>query len=355
MGLHREKERNQAPCCADGPPEVPEPKLRILDRAAHAGELPAWSRLRLLRLSITDRCNFRCRYCMPAEGVQKMAHSEIPPLETLVDLVRWLTSHTGIDRVRLTGGEPLVRRGIESLIAALSAIPEIQEVSLTTNGSLLPQMAQTLKAAGLSRVNVSLDSLDEERFAVISRGGNLQRTLEGIEAARDAGLTPIKLNTVLHRSTWREDVPRLLDYAAATGFEIRFIELMRTGTERDWCDSEFISVDEVRARLNVEAMPIAEEVTTPARKTQLNWCGSNLAVGWISPRSHPFCDTCERLRMDARGRIRRCLMDAAMLDLNDLLGSADGANAWAEFESYLAGKVPPGAMDSAFAMSQIGG
>ncbi len=147
--------------------------------------------------------------------------------------------------MRITGGEPLVRPGIEHLIEALSAIPEMKEVSLTTNASLLPQMVQGLKSAGLNRVNISIDSLDEERFADVTRGGNLKSTLDGIEAAQKAGLTPIKLNAVLRRSAWKQDVPRLLDFAASTGFEIRFIELMRTGTERAWCESEYISVDEV--------------------------------------------------------------------------------------------------------------
>lgn len=355
MGLRRERERDHALRRANGLAENLVPSFRVLDGTVQAGKLPVLSRLRLLRLSITDRCNFRCRYCMPVEGVPKADHSEILSLETLAELVGWLGLRTGIDRVRLTGGEPLVRRGIESLIANLSAIPEIHEVCLTTNGSLLPGMAQSLKKAGLSRVNVSLDSLDKERFTAISRGGSLQRTLAGIEAAQAAGLTPIKLNTVLHRSTWRDDVPRLLDYAADTGFEIRFIELMRTGTERAWCESEFISVDEVRSELGAEVIQLAENNVTPARRTQMNWRGMNLTVGWISPRSHRFCDTCERLRMDARGRIRRCLMDANTLDLHHLLETADAREAWADFAGYLAGKVPPVAMDSALAMSQIGG
>jgi cyclic pyranopterin phosphate synthase len=315
----------------------------------------AMSRLRLLRLSVTDLCNFRCRYCMPAEGVPRVAHSDILRLEHLVSLVQWLTSHTGIERVRLTGGEPLVRPGIEQLISALSAIPAIREVSLTTNGSLLPRMAWDLKAAGLSRVNISLDSLDEQRFEVVSRGGSLQRTLAGIQAAQDAGLTPIKLNTVLQRSTWQQEVPRLLDYAAGAGFEIRFIELMRTGTERTWCDSEFISADEVCKGLNTEILSSEEQTMAPARRTLLNWRGTRLAVGWISPRSHPFCDSCERLRMDAQGRVRRCLMDSTLLDLPRLLRTTDDPAVWREFQSYLAGKVPPSAMDSPLAMSQIGG
>lgn len=314
----------------------------------------AQPRLRLLRLSVTELCNFRCRYCMPANGVPKVAHSDLLPLEGLAELVKWLAVHVGINRVRLTGGEPLVRPGIEHLITELSVLPQIQEVSLTTNGSLLHRMAATLKAAGLKRVNVSLDSLDEERFAEVTRGGYLKQTLAGIQTAHDVGLTPIKLNAVLRRSTWKQEVPLLLDYAASTGYELRFIELMRTGTERAWCESELISVDEVCRELGTEIIS-KEQTRVPAQKTVMNWRGAPLTVGWITPRSHPFCAYCERLRMDARGRVRRCLMDPAMLDLAGVLGSMDGQAAQQEFQSYIAGKVRPRDMDSALSMSQIGG
>ncbi len=336
------------------PPALVQIRPRSRLSGAQAARSSAASRLRLLRLSITDRCNFRCRYCMPAEGVAKVAHHELLPLEGLVELTRWLTAHTGIDRVRLTGGEPLVRSGVEHLISGLSAIAGIREVSLTTNGSLLRPMAASLKAAGLSRVNVSLDSLDQERFAEVSRGGRLQCTLEGILAAREAGLTPIKLDTVLRRSTWKLEVPSLLDYAAQTGFEIRFIELMRTGTERGWCEAEYISVDEVCAELGVEIIPL-EQTAASARRTLVDWRGRRLTVGWITPRSQPFCERCDRLRMDARGRLRRCLMDPEQLDLVRTLGATDAGEALREFNSYLAGKHPPLTMDHDLAMSQIGG
>ncbi len=327
-------------------------------RHAFSGRISTCSateKLQLLRLSVTDRCNFRCHYCMPDEGVAKVAHHELLSLESLVDQVRWLVAHSGIERVRLTGGEPLMRSGVSHLIADLSAIHGVREVSLTTNGSLLPRMAWQLKTAGLGRVNISLDSLDEERFAEVTRGASLRSTLEGIAAAREAGLTPIKLNTVLRRSTWRLDVPLLLDYAAQTGFEIRFIELMRTGTERAWCESEFVSVDEVCEGLGVELFPVEEQTRASARRTIVNWRGARLAVGWITPRSHPFCRLCDRLRMDARGRIRRCLMDPEQLDLSRILNGMDPSAALTEFEFYISGKTPPRAMDSAFAMSQIGG
>jgi len=292
---------------------------------------------------------------MPVKGVPKLTHDDLLPLEGLVGLVQWLSSHAGIERVRITGGEPLVRRGIEHLIEGLSALPQIQEVSLTTNGSLLPQMARSLKSAGLNRVNISLDSLDAGRFQAVTRGGSLKQTLAGIAAAQHAGLAPIKLNSVLQRSTWKEEVPRLLDYSASTGFEIRFIELMRTGTERTWCESEYISAGEVCESLGAEVLPVEQQAQASARRTVVNWLGAPLLVGWITPRSHPFCRRCERLRMDAQGRVRRCLMDPTTLDLPQMLGTMDGVAARRQFEEYIAGKVPPLAMDSPFAMNQVGG
>jgi GTP 3',8-cyclase len=311
--------------------------------------------VRQLRLSVTDRCNFRCRYCMPAEGINKLTHDEMLPLEAMAGMVSWLSSHAGIRRVRLTGGEPLVRLSICDLIAEIKAIPSIEEITLTTNGSQLPRMAKDLKSAGISRVNISLDSLDKQRFATLSRGGDLSRTLAGIESAQEAGLAPIKLNAVLLRSSWQKDVPALLDYAASKGFEIRFIELMRTGTERAWCESEYVSVDEVRDGLHTEVVSINESSNAPAQRTMLNWNGRNMIVGWITPRSHPFCSSCERLRMDARGQLHRCLMDPTTLDLPRVLGSLDMNRAKQEFDEYLEGKRPPALMDSSFAMSQIGG
>ncbi len=329
----------------------PLPQLSLLPDQ----EAAPWMRLRLLRLSVTDRCNFRCRYCMPAHGVDTMPHSELLSLERMAELVRWLTAHTTIERVRLTGGEPLTRCGIDRLVEQLLAIKGIREVSLTTNGTLLARTAWRLKSAGLSRVNISLDSLDSERFSEVSRGGSLQHTLEGIAAAWEAGLTPIKLNTVLRRSTWRKDVPPLLDYAAENGFEIRFIELMRTGTERAWCDTEFIAVDEVAAGLHAEVVSVEDPTHASARRINILWHGVPLTIGWITPRSHPFCARCERIRMDAHGNLRRCLMDPHKMSLAGALDTLEDAAAAEAFHDYIARKSPPQAMDNALAMSQIGG
>jgi cyclic pyranopterin phosphate synthase len=321
-------------------------------RTAPSTSLP---QLRRLRISVTDRCNYRCLYCMPKQGVPNLAYASLLSLEEMVRHVAWLSSYAGISSVKLTGGEPLVRKGISGLIQQLAALPAIHEVSLTTNGSLLASMAEGLKAAGLKRVNISLDSIHADRFTEITRGGILQDTLEGIEAAQRAGLTPIKLNTVLRRSTWKQEMPDLLDYAASIGAEIRFIELMRMGTEHEWCNSEFVSVDEVRNQFGAEILLEDHSGPAPAQRALLRWQGRIVTVGWITPRSHPFCRRCDRLRMDARGLLRRCLMDSSTLDLPHLLSTMDAPSAYRSFDSYIAGKVQPQTMESPFAMSQIGG
>lgn len=293
---------------------------------------------------------------MPPEGIPSVSHGELLSLEQLAETVRWLSRYTPIERVKITGGEPLVRLGLEELIGELAAIANVREISMTTNGSLLARKARQLKTKGMARVSVSLDSLDPERFARLSRGGRLQDTLAGINAALDAGLTPLKLNTVLQRSTWREDVPMLLDFAAERGLEPRFIELMRTGTERVWCDSEFVAVDDVREWL-AKQTPIAPAFTpegVPAQSSLIFWAGKLLKVGWIAPRSHPFCSACERVRLDSRGCLRRCLMDSNLLDLVRLR-QTEGDDPQNALYRYMAGKQAPNGMDSEFMMSQIGG
>ena len=325
-----------------------------IPRAGDAPKAP-WRAMpcyRLLRLSVTDLCNFRCRYCMPADGVTRVRHQDLASYEELTWIVSWLAATLGIERVRLTGGEPLVRANLQNLVRQLRNIPALKEITLTTNGTQLPEMAYCLKQAGLDRVNISLDTLDANRFAEVTRGGSLEQTLEGIAAARSAGLTPIKLNAVLRRSTWKADVPALLDFAAGYGYEIRFIELMRTGTERDWCEREYISVDEVCHKLGLAASVVTQ--SAPARQLLLNWHGVALRTGWITPRSHPFCARCDRLRMDARGRLRRCLMDPRTLDLRSILSNMPSL-APLELSAYLAAKHAPKTMDNELAMIQIGG
>jgi cyclic pyranopterin phosphate synthase len=312
---------------------------------------------RLLRLSVTDRCNLRCLYCMPPEGVAKAPHGELLSLEELGAIAARLSGHLGIQRIKITGGEPLVRRGIELLIAQLAQSSGVREISMTSNGSLLAGKARLLKDAGLARVNISLDSLDSARFSRLTRGGQLADTLRGIDGALAAGLTPLKINAVLQRSTWKQEVPALLDFGLANGLEIRFIELMRTGTERNWCESEFVAIGEVRAWLaqRGHVFEFGNRGAEPAQKTLVSWRGQRVEVGWIAPRSRPFCASCERLRLDARGYLRRCLMHSSKLNLRPLGASqltSEGADA---LHAYLQGKSAPHTMDSPASMSLIGG
>jgi GTP 3',8-cyclase len=294
---------------------------------------------------------------MPPGGVPKLAHGDVLSLEEMAVLAAWLAEHVGVQRIKLTGGEPLVRAGLDELVAHLAAIPGIAEISLTTNGSRLSQQAELLKAAGLARVNVSLDSLDAARFHELTLGGRLEQTLAGISAAVAAGLVPVKLNSVLQRSSWKRDVPLLLDYAAENGFELRFIELMRTGTERAWCDAEFVAASEVQRWLcqRETCLPMAATGGGPARLSTVFWRGSIVSVGWITPRSHPFCQSCQRLRLDARGRLYRCLMDPQFFDLRPFLREPSNRAVEQTLQLYLKEKSAPLVMDHPYAMSLIGG
>src|SRR6266702_905619 len=313
--------------------------------------------MRMLRVSVTEKCNFRCRYCMPPKGLHRTSDHGPLSLEELAENVEWLVRHSPIERVKITGGEPLMRSGLEELVSRIARIESIREISMTTNGSLLPQRAHALKAAGLARVNVSLDSVDPQRFYDLSRGARLHYTISGINAAIEAGLTPLKLKAVLQSSTWIHEVPLLLDLAAERGGETRIIELMCTGTERAWCESEIVSVEEVKAWIATQTSIIASgsPLAAPAYQTTIQWKGTALKVGWIAPRSNPFCDACERLRMDSRGRLRRCLMDPVTFDLTQFRPIQGNLAAVEAFESYMAEKRPPRAMDSESSMKQVGG
>lgn len=311
----------------------------------------------ILRLSVTDRCNFRCRYCAPAQGVAWVPQQDLLPAKELCEQARWLCRQAAIRGIRITGGEPLLRRDLPRIVRELRAIPGIEEITLTTNGSMLALHASELKAAGVARLNVSLDTLNPTRFTQLTRGGSLDLVLRGIETAVAAGLGPLKLNAVLLASTWRQDVPLLLDYAAGLGAEVRFIELMRTGTEKAWCLREAVPSGTVQAWLKTQSpMAVIDDGSgSPARRTHVLWQGRLLTVGWISPRTHPFCSRCERLRMDACGRLRRCLMDPALFDLPAQRAASEERGAVASFLRYLEGKHAPGGMNTSYAMSQVGG
>jgi GTP 3',8-cyclase len=315
------------------------------------------SRVSLLRLSVTEGCNFHCRYCMPENAANVRRKGTPLRMTELADHSLWLVRLLGVQRVKLTGGEPLTRSGVQHFIELLAQEPTVHEISMTTNGSLLAGKARQLKDCGLARVNVSLDSLNPRRFRELSRGGELAATLAGIDTALLVGLNPLKLNAVLQRTNWQQEVSLLLDFAAQRQLELRFIELMRTGTERTWCESELLPVEEVRTWLatRTELSDAESEPQALARKEFVLWKGVRLTIGWIAPRTHPFCSRCVRLRMDPHGRVRRCLMDAEYLDLASFRKTLGDEAAAEAFAHYFARKRIPSAMDMESTMSLIGG
>jgi len=269
-----------------------------------------------LRISVTDRCNLRCVYCMPPEGVPWRSHGEILRYEEIELIVRAAAS-LGISKVRLTGGEPLVRLGFVELVHMLARIPGIDDLAMTTNGTLLAQYAAELAEAGMKRVNVSLDTLKQERFRQITRQGDLATVLEGIAAAKKAGLLPLKVNTVVVRDLNDDEV---MDFARLTlgdDWHVRFIELMPLGANTAWAGDGYVSIYEVRRRIEDalgELAPAKVGVGNgPARYYRLpEGVGT---IGFISPVSEHFCYQCNRLRLTADGRLRPCLLSDYEMDL----------------------------------------
>jgi cyclic pyranopterin phosphate synthase len=278
-----------------------------------------------LRISITDRCNLRCAYCMPVEPVW-FPRSEILSYEETVRLVQ-VAARRGVRKVRLTGGEPLVRRDVPTLVRMLRAIEGVREVSLTTNGLRLDVMAEELAAAGLDRINVSLDSLDRERYHRLTRRDVLDRVLDGLAAAARAGLAPIKVNTVLVRGSNDDEVERLVGEAREHGWELRFIELMPLENGRTWDRSRVVPGAEVRRRIERRWPLVADgedDPNAPARRYRFR--DGRGGVGFVDSVTRPFCSTCNRLRLTADGMFRVCLYDDREVDLKTPLraGATDG-------------------------------
>jgi cyclic pyranopterin phosphate synthase len=273
-----------------------------------------------LRISVTDRCNLRCVYCMPEAGVELMSHYDILSYEEIYTVVK-AAAELGINRVRLTGGEPLVRAGLTDLISLLDSIETIDDISLTTNGILLAQHAAELKEAGLSRVNISLDTLKPDRFRQITRCGSLGDTLKGIEAAGEAGLTPVKINMVVMAGINDDE---LTDFAAKTvkdGWNVRFIELMPSSANEQ-VSSKLVSVSDMRKRIEAMGKLEPSQIEAgngPAKYFRLP--GTKGTVGFISPVTEHFCFQCNRLRLTADGKLRPCLLSEDEIDLKEPLRS----------------------------------
>jgi cyclic pyranopterin phosphate synthase len=283
-----------------------------------------WGReIQSLRISVTDRCNFRCRYCMPAEGLPWLPKPELLAFEEIQRLVA-VMARMGVDQVRLTGGEPLVRRDLPVLVEMLAATRGVRDLSLTTNGVLLDRLAGPLVAAGLRRINVSLDSLSHTRFAEITRRDALDRVLLGLaEAERYPELRPIKVNCVAIRGFTESEVPALARLARRKPYVVRFIEFMPLDADATWQENQVLSGAEIRAIIERQ-WPLAELPAKPASTARrFRFADGAGEVGFVSPVSEPFCSSCDRIRLTADGQLRTCLFSRREWDLRGPL--RDGA------------------------------
>ncbi len=273
-------------------------------------------RINYLRISVTDRCNLRCRYCMPEEGIEKKDHQEMLTLEEIFEVVK-VCAELGTDKIRITGGEPLVRKGLTGLIEKITALSGIKDIALTTNGVLLGQMAGDLRTAGLKRINVSLDTMDAEKYEYITRGGNVKAVLEGIEAALKAGLVPIKINTVLTKGFNEDEIGDFIRLTLNENIDVRFIELMPLGHASGFAAEHYLPNTEVLERFKELEQIEAEDKSSPAQYYRLP--GAKGRVGLINPISHAFCSSCNRIRLTADGKLKPCLHSDMEIDIRKVL------------------------------------
>jgi GTP 3',8-cyclase len=317
-------------------------------------------RINYLRLSVTDRCNLRCSYCMPEEGVAKLSHEQVLSYEELLRISTEAVA-AGIEKIRVTGGEPLVRKGILNFLAQLSGLPGLKELVLTTNGVQLGEMAQGLRDAGVQRLNISLDSLNPETFAKITRGGSLQAVLDGIAAAERVGFPPHKINVVLMRGVNDNEILDFVRLTMERPYAVRFIEYMPTCGDGDWRDltvpgSEIM--ERIAERYSVEETG-SQERSGPARNFRV--AGSLGSLGIITAMTGHFCDHCNRLRVTASGLAKGCLFSGADVDLKPALAAGDPAVLREEIRRIVQAKpgrhqlTAEGAENSPFAMSRVGG
>jgi cyclic pyranopterin phosphate synthase len=315
-----------------------------------------------VRISVTDRCNFRCQYCMPAEGLPWLERSALLTYEEIERIVRLLAA-MGVHDVRLTGGEPLVRKELWRLVEGLAAIEDVHDLSLTTNGYLLAKQVDDLVAAGLRRVNVSLDSLAPDRFFQLTRRDSLAQVLEGLEAAqRHPELRPIKVNVVALKDFTEDEVLRFAEFARRHPYEVRFIEFMPLDADRAWTREKVLPNADIVAMIDAvyPLEPVGRERHGTARRYR--FADGNGEMGFISPVSEPFCGDCNRIRLTAEGELRTCLFS---MNETDLRGPLRGGATDAELEEIVRDAVwrkelkhhvnDPGFVQPARTMSRIGG
>lgn len=282
-----------------------------------------------LRISVTDRCNLRCVYCMPPEGIDLAESKNILRYEEFLRLIRIAAGH-GVTKVRVTGGEPLVRKGIVDFLKSVSSIPGIEDLSITTNGVLLKEYAQSLKDAGLKRVNVSLDSLKRERFLQMTRGDNIRQVLDGLDEALRVGLVPVKINMVVIKGFNDDEIVDFALLSKTKPYHVRYIEYMPFNTQEGWQRDKCISAKQIRETIEQATGPLIPVADTkgnagPAKRFKFKDAPGE--VGFISPVSEHFCGSCNRLRITSDGKLRTCLFSDNEVDLRTALrdGSADEA------------------------------
>lgn len=270
-----------------------------------------------MRISVTDRCNLRCKYCMSEEGVENLGHSRILSFENIRRIVK-AAAELGISKYRITGGEPLARKGIVSLIESLSKIEGVEDLAMTTNGTMLAEQAEALKNAGLHRVNISVDSLIYDKYEEITRGGDLDAAFEGVNAALKVGLTPLKLNVVLMEGFNDDEILNFVQLSVNHPIDIRFIELMPIGHAAD-CGYRYLSSEEVKKKLP-SLIPLGQQDGVAELYKYPEAMGK---IGFISPMSNQFCKDCNKIRLTADGKLKPCLHTHDEIDLNEILKTGD--------------------------------
>jgi cyclic pyranopterin phosphate synthase len=312
-----------------------------------------------LRISVTDRCNFRCTYCMPAEGMDWLPRADLLTFEEITRLADIMVRHFGIDAVRLTGGEPTVRAHLPKLVEMLAGLGV--DLALTTNGATLRLLADDLAAAGLRRINISCDSLRADRFAEITKRDSLHRVLDGVDAALEAGLSPVKLNVVMMRGVNDDEIVDFATYGRRTGVVVRFIEFMPLDAQGAWTNDQVVTYDEVRRTID-EVYPLEPLARGSAPAERFRYRDGGGEIGIIASVTQSFCGSCDRVRLTAEGQFRNCLFASRDYDLRSLLRSGAGDDEIAAAIAGAVGEKGPGHQINQVhfirpnrSMSQIGG